>query len=231
MERFGCDNAMNYKNLTLTGADRQVLESCAALLDGLAEYLGSGYEVVLHSLEDLSASVIKIVNGDHTGRRPGAPITDLALSMLDRLQEQDGATSVSYFTQNQKGEPLKSTTIAIHGERGRIIGLLCINFYLNTPLSQFLSVFNPPAAASLQATENFGKNADEMVALAVERALLQVDTQPSVLPSMKNREIIAQLYDQGIFNIKNAVNAVADAMGISKNTVYLHLRHIKEEAE
>ena len=42
-------------------------------MDGLALYLGEGYEFVLHSLEDLSHSVVKIINGHYSNRKPGAP--------------------------------------------------------------------------------------------------------------------------------------------------------------
>ena len=48
-------------------------------MDGLALYLGEGYEFVLHSLEDLSHSVVKIINGHYSNRKPGAPITDFLL--------------------------------------------------------------------------------------------------------------------------------------------------------
>lgn len=215
--------------MVLTPADRLVLEAYGNLLDGLAQYLGDGYEIVLHSLEDLERSVVKIVNGHHTGRTVGAPITDLALSMLARITQQEGAPSISYFTQNRKGEPLKAATIAIQGENRRIIGLLCINFYLNTPFAQVLAAFTPPAAAPVRVIETFGENTAELVEEAVARTRLQVDTQAAIPVSMKNRQVVAILYRQGIFNIKNAVDLVAAAMGISKNTVYLHLRHIKEE--
>ena len=215
--------------MVLTPADRLVLEAYGNLLDGLAQYLGDGYEIVLHSLEDLERSVVKIVNGHHTGRTVGAPITDLALSMLARITQQEGAPAISYFTQNRKGEPLKAATIAIQGENRRIIGLLCINFYLNTPFAQVLAAFTPPAAAPVRVIETFGENTAELVEEAVTRTRLQVDTQAAIPVSMKNRQVVAILYRQGIFNIKNAVDLVAAAMGISKNTVYLHLRHIKEE--
>ncbi|MCI9194169.1 MAG: hypothetical protein HFF14_01175 [Angelakisella sp.] len=215
--------------MVLTPADRLVLEAYGNLLDGLAQYLGNGYEIVLHSLEDLERSVVKIVNGHHTGRTVGAPITDLALSMLARITQQEGAPAISYFTQNRKGEPLKAATIAIQGENRRIIGLLCINFYLNTPFAQVLAAFTPPAAAPVRVIETFGENTAELVEEAVARTRLQVDTQAAIPVSMKNRQVVAILYRQGIFNIKNAVDLVAAAMGISKNTVYLHLRHIKEE--
>ena len=38
-------------NTTLTATDRCILESYSPVVKGLSEYLGSGYEVVLHSLE------------------------------------------------------------------------------------------------------------------------------------------------------------------------------------
>lgn len=70
-------------NIVLTPTDRLILSSFSNALDGFAEYLGDSYEFVLHSLEDTKNSVIKIINGYHTGRKVGAPITDLALQMLD----------------------------------------------------------------------------------------------------------------------------------------------------
>ena len=39
--------------------------------------------------------------------------------------------------------------------------------------------------------------------------------------------IIEILYQQGVFNMKNAVEHVAELLEISKNTVYLHLRSVK----
>jgi predicted transcriptional regulator YheO len=73
-----------------TEIDRLILESYKTLLDGLGDYLGYGYELVLHSLENLDSSVIKIINGYHTGRKEGAPITDLALCMLNKLERNRG---------------------------------------------------------------------------------------------------------------------------------------------
>lgn len=126
----------------LTRADQKILKSYIPTLQGLAAYLGSSYEIVLHSLEDYDHSVIGIINGEHTGRRIGAPITDLALDMLDELSA-GGKASTVYFSRNKKGEPLKSTTIAVRGEHDRIIGLICINLYLNTSLCDILDGLTP----------------------------------------------------------------------------------------
>lgn len=60
----------------------------------------------MHSLDSYEHSVINIVNGEHTGRKIGAPITDKALEMLSRLKDS-GESSETYFSTNAKGEPLK----------------------------------------------------------------------------------------------------------------------------
>lgn len=215
--------------MKLTEVDKKILASYSTLLDGLAAYLGSGCEIVLHSLENLDESVIKIVNGQHTGRKPGAPITNLALEMLKKIQANTGETSISYFTRNSKGEPLKSATIAIMGERDRIIGLLCLNYYLNTPLVTFLSTFGGSENESLTGKQEiFSKTQSELMEEAILQAQSTVYMDASVLPSLKNKKIVELLHKQGFFKMKNSVEAVARKLEISKNTVYLHIRNIEK---
>ena len=131
------------KTMILSEVDHKILESYKTVLEGLADYLGDGCEIALHSLEDYDKSVIKIVNGHHTGREVGAPITNLALEMLDKIKKDGARFYISYFAKNKRGNPIKSATIAIKGEHERIIGLLCININLNMPMLDFLSVFCP----------------------------------------------------------------------------------------
>ena len=59
---------MTAKEFKLTEMDREILKSYQYMLDGLALYLGDSYEIVLHSLQDLGHSVIKIINGHYTKR-------------------------------------------------------------------------------------------------------------------------------------------------------------------
>lgn len=219
-------------NVHLTLIDRLILDSYTTMMAGLADYLGSGYEMVLHSLEDTEHSVIKIINGHHTGRMEGMPITDLALQMLEEIEKDGEKNYISYFTQNSKGEPLKSSTIVVRGEAKRIIGLLCINFYLNTGLSELLNNYIPTISThSLVKTETFVKNVDELIFSKVQEVRKAVMADERILPSLKNKEIIHSLYQQGIFTMKDAVIKVADYLGISKNTVYMHIRNVGAATE
>lgn len=218
---------MPKKYITLTNADRCILESYKVMIDGLAEYLGEGYEIILHSLENLDRSVIKIINGHYTGREEGAPITDLALSMLAKIEDSSETKSLCYFTKNKSGVTLKSATIPIVGENNRIIGLLCMNFHTEIAFAKMLSTFIPNNMNCNQIMENFTDNVDDLVTLAFEDARDKVMPNPSITVSNKNKEIIHILYSKGIFNMKDSVQKISDLLNISKNTVYLHIRNFE----
>jgi predicted transcriptional regulator YheO len=208
--------------------DRMILNSYKSMLEGLADYLGNGYEFVLHSLENLNESVIKIINGAHSGRTEGAPITDLALSMLSKIEEEGNHEYISYPSKNKKGEPLKASTIIIRGTNNKVIGLLCINFYLNTPFINILEGFSPiNNSVTTYVAESFVENADDLIKQMVEQAKAEIATDYSISPSLKNKKIIAILYEQGVFKLKNSVIKIAEFLDISKNTVYMHIRTLK----
>ena len=221
----------NLNEISLTLVDQQILNSYCGLIQGLSDYLGDGYEIVLHSLASLENSVIAIVHGEYTGRTVGAPITNRALEMLKYFRET-GESYNTYFSTNQNGEPLKSTTIAIRGESNRIIGLLCMNFYLNTKfvdiLNGFLSNEKSIAATPQDNSEIFASNVDDMIYYTLDSVRKEVYSDPNISASNKNKAIICSLYDKGIFKIKDSVPKIADRLGISKNTVYLHLRNYTE---
>lgn len=221
---------MKNGNIKLTNTDRMILNSYSIMLDGLANYLGKGFEFVLHSLEDYEYSVIKIINGHYTGRKVGAPITDLALNMLNKIQEENLDGYVSYDSKNKKGRPLRSTTISIYGENSRIIGLVCINFYKDTPLSEvfpFFEIMNNTIPSMMD--ENFADDVDHLIEQVYTEAYQIVMSDESITSTLKNKEIINMLYNQGVFKIKDAVAKVAKMMDVSKNTVYMHLRSIKDK--
>lgn len=216
---------MSHYHIVLTEKEKLILSSYKVLVDGLADYLGNGYEIILHSLEDMEKSVIKIVNGHYTGRTEGSPITNFALSMLETLKKNNDKKALSYFNRDKNGVMMKSTTIPITGEGDRIIGLLCINFYTNLPLSEVLAKFMPNDS-NLHIAESFSDNIDDVIISALEEARTKVLSNPNISTSNRNKEIISLLYEKGIFNLKDSVVKVASFMGISKNTVYLHLRNI-----
>lgn len=216
--------------MPFTEHDKIILHSYEAVVDGLASLIGNYCEIVLHSLEDLNTSAIKIANGENTGRQVGSPITDLALKMLKDIEGSPRNFSRSYFTRAKGGVLMKSITIAIRNGDQRVIGLLCININLDAPFSQVLHAFMPTAEAEEAASSvNFASDVEELVDQTVERTIEEINADKSVSNNTKNRQIVMDLYDKGIFDIKDAINRVAERLNISKHTVYLYIRQRKIE--
>ncbi len=222
---------MEQAPIKLTEVDRMILESYKDFAEGLSDYLSDCYEIVLHDLENMDHSVIKILNGYHTGRREGAPITDLALEMLAKMRSSNDKPYITYLCKNKKDEPLRSTTIAIKGEGGRIIGVMCINFYLDSPFSDVIaSLCTVGGRTTVSRSENFAENVSETIEKSMISARQRVMEDERILPSQRNREIIRELYQNGVFNLKDAVIYISNLLGISRNTVYLHIRNIAQES-
>ena len=216
--------------IKLTKIDKAILDSYASMIDGLSQYLGSAYEISLHSLEDYNHSVVKIKNGYHSGRSIGAPLTDLALNMLKRINDlgiSETETYISYNAITHTGERLKSSTLPIIGENNRVIGMLCINFYLDTPLSEILHSFEEGSTQIKK--EHFSNDISDTIKQTTIDARNQVMLNPSIPATNKNKELIRILNEKGIFKIKDSVVTVANTLDISKSTVYLHLRSLADE--
>lgn len=222
---------MKNPTVVLTDLDRLILDTYVATADGIADFWGSSCEVIVHSLESLESSIIKIVNGSHSGRSVGAPITDVALTTLNEIAENPEKTYFTYFTKNKRGEHMKSSIIAIKGEHGNVIGLFCINFYLNTPFNTLIQSFSETSGGNSSnslLSETFVDNAEDLMLSALEEAKQIVYNDMSITSSNKNKEIVSLLYNKGIFNLKDSVITISDRLGISKNTVYMHIRNLNK---
>ncbi|MGR3807282.1 Predicted transcriptional regulator YheO, contains PAS and DNA-binding HTH domains [Pasteurella testudinis DSM 23072] len=211
-----------------TEQDHAILQSYLAVVDGVAALIGNHCEIVLHSLEDLQRSAIYIANGHNTNRKVGSPITDLALSSLHHMQTDN--VSKPYFTKSKGNVLMKSVTIAIRNHEKRIIGLLCINMNLDAPLSQVVQSFVPTGTQpELSAAVNFANSVEDLVSQTVEHTIEEINADSNVANNSKNKQIVISLYEKGIFDIKDAIHQVAERLDISRHTVYLYIRQIKQD--
>ncbi|WP_394903305.1 helix-turn-helix transcriptional regulator [Clostridium butyricum] len=211
-----------------TANDYAILDSYKSVLDGLSTYLGEGFEFVLHSLEDLDSSAIKVVNGYFSKRSEGAPITDFAMKMLKEIKQSgNNHKNMVYINRNRGKTPIKSATLPITGHNDQIIGLLCINFYLSISLNSFLEgFFKIDNNDNIHpVVENYSTNSEDLIISSLEEAKDEVLNNSEITALNKNKSIIALLNERGIFELKDAVNIVANELKISKNTVYLHIRN------
>ncbi|ATW44289.1 transcriptional regulator [Glaesserella parasuis] len=218
---------MTAKFNPLSDEDHAILASYFPVVDGIAALIGEHCEIVLHSLEFLEHSAIYIVNGHNTDRKIGSPITDRALWSLHHMQTD--SVSKPYFTRAKGGVLMKSVTIAIRNGKQHVIGLICININLDVPVSQFLNSFIAPQET--EGSVNFASSVEDLVAQTIENTIVEVKNDRNISNSNKNRHIVTALFEKGIFDIKDAINQVADRLEISRHTVYLYIRQLKQDGE
>ncbi|BFU62110.1 MULTISPECIES: helix-turn-helix transcriptional regulator [Rodentibacter] len=220
---------MLYDKHIFTDEDRTILNSYKAVVDGVSALIGGHCEIVLHSLEDIEHSAICIANGHNTNRQVGSPITDLALRSLRNMQSE--SVSKPYFTRAKGNVLMKSVTIAIRNKNQRMIGLLCININLDAPVSQFIQAFMPVVESDETSSVNFASSVEELVSQTIEKTIEEINVDRTLANNNKNRQIVTSLYEKGIFDIKDAINLVAERLNISRHTVYLYIRQIKQDQE
>ena len=108
--------------------------------------------------------------------------------------------------------------------------MLCINFYLDSPLYSFMESINPDVSQKVAIiNETLAENVDELISEKLTAARERVFADRTIQAVNRNREIIFSLYSDGIFNMKDSVVKVASILGISKNTVYMHIRNFKNQ--
>jgi predicted transcriptional regulator YheO len=206
--------------------DKEKIESFFPLADTISSLIGEHCEVVIHSLEALENSVVKISNGSITGRTIGSPITDLGLKMLAQYEQNQNQVQEGYFAKNAKGDELKSATFVITGSKGLPIGLFCMNINLSAPFSEVLKAFLP-SVNTPPVQELFSSNATDVISESLKNTIIDVDNDSKVMPKQRNKEITRRLFENGIFELKEATQLTALELNISKHAIYKYIREFK----
>lgn len=213
-----------------------ILKAFIPVTKGLAQMLGPDYEIVLHDITDPEHSVIAIENGHVTGRKIGAPLTDLGLYILRSEKFREVDVVPNYMTTTSDGRILRSTTIFIRDENEKIIGFLCINFD-TTKVSMFKQVIDQHL--SFQKLEDLAGANHEKFASRVEELLNEAIQEVKSLTGKPLRyatkeekiNVLKKLDEKGFFLLKGAVDLLAREMGNSKFTIYAYLREARNKSD
>ncbi len=229
IEEFGGPiDELELEGLSLTAGDRAILDSLHPVVDAIATLFGNQCEVLIHSLEDLGHSIIRIRNGHVTGRSVGSPITDLGIKVLKGTRTVEDDVVGSYYSTTNDGKTLKSVTALIRNG-AKPIGLLCINMNLSAPLVEVIAQFLPSGGGPRpeDSPEHFVMSTEELVRRSLDTAISQIRPKREMSHQVKNKLVVSELYGQGIFDVKGAVEIVAKELGVSRYTVYNYIREAR----
>lgn len=225
-----------------------ILEQYVKLTRFLGLALGPDYEVVLHDLTDKNRSIIAIANNHVSGRELGAPLTNMALSILQDRSYETSDFRLHDYGVSADGRELRSNTLFIK-QNGRLIGMLCINFddsrfrdvsarlmglchpdmFVSSVIPKLSDSDSDIPAAPPPPPEKYRNTTGAVAGDAIHRELEQLGVPADRLTSEERLHIIASLEKGGIFLLKGAVKDVAAELRCSQASVYRYLSQIKDE--
>lgn len=207
---------------------KRLFELLARLAHGLAMAVGNICEVVVHDFSDPERSIVAIENGHVTGRKVGDPLDALGLQALRCPPSKD---PINYRTTTKDGKILRSSSILLRDEHGEVLGAICVNLDI-TALLKAQELFNEIVApAETTIEEGFEHNVDEILDLFIKEAIRSTGKDISEMEREDKIAVIAHLESKGAFLIRYSIDRVAQALNISKFTIYNYLEELKSRQE
>lgn len=214
----------------MSDAIHPILKSMIPLVEGIANTFGKNCEVILHDIRNPQSSIIAIHNGHVTGRTVGSPMSEYGLATLRKGQFDKPI--VNYKKKTKDGRLLKSSSLFIRDESGKLIGFLCINYDISE-MTVIKNILNDLTHISdevdfnEESSEGYGNTVNDVLSSIVNKTLESVGKPVAYITKEEKVNIVQMLDDKGVFLIKGAIDYVAKVLCVSRYTIYNYLDEIR----
>ena len=232
--------------MTATSDIKEILQGYVKLTEFLGKVLGSDYEIVFHDLTDPNHSIVAIENGHISGREVGAPLTNVALSVLKDKGYENEDYRVNDYGLSASGKQLRSNTLFIKHE-GKLIGMLCINFddsrykdvvehvmalahpqnFLHNINMKEADLNKKSSSVAAKVTEQYNSSPEGVAEDAINKELESMGLTADRLTAEERMHVIAALEKKGIFLLKGVVKDVAAGLKCSQASIYRYMSQLK----
>lgn len=213
-------------------AMEQILHFLKQLAHGLAAQFGNSCEVVIHDLtkKDLDKSIVYIENGHvsnrHTGDGPSGIVLETLRSDPGKVKDK-----LAYLTRTDDGRILKSSTLYIRNEEGKIIYIFSMNYDITTLLAAENSIRglvqtepeDSPGEDASDSPQRITHNVTELLDLLIEQAIARVGKPVAMMNKDDKVAVVQYLNNAGAFLITKSGDKVSSLLGISKFTLYSYM--------
>lgn len=194
------------------------------LAKGITGQFGQSCEVVIHDLtQDMEHTIVYIENGHVTGRKIGDSSSKIVIESLNKPSDEL-ADRINYRTQTEDGKILKSTTLYIRDDDGRVVGI----FSINLDITSFMKAER--TLKELISIEDETKEVDcihngviSTLNDLIGQSVTLVNKPVSEMTRDDKIKATKFLQDSGAFLIKKSGDKVSKFFGISKFTLYNYI--------
>jgi predicted transcriptional regulator YheO len=201
------------------------------LAKGITGHFGDNCEVVIHDLtEDEEHTIVYIENGHVTGRKVGDGSSRIVFEARNKKPEELD-DRINYLTQTEGGRVLKSSTIYIRDNNGKVVGIFAINYditnlmMMDYTLKSLISTKNEN-----EEPEKITKGVNGLLNELIDDSVKLVNKPVSQMNREDKIKAIKYLQDKGAFLITKSGDKVSKYFGISKFTLYNYI-DVKENGK
>ena len=163
-----------------------------------------------------------------TGTSPTARVggcgSNLGLEVL-RGNIMDG-NRYNYVTTTADGKILRSSSIYIEDDDGKVIGSICINLDI-TDTIQFEGFLKQYNHFETSQNEYFAQDVNSLMEYMIQQAQNIVNKDPKDMNKQERIAFLTLLDKKGAFQISKSSNRICEVLGISKFTLYSDLETIR----
>lgn len=195
------------------------LQTHKTTCDAIAKLFYPNVEVVLHDIKE--EKLIHISNA-FSKREVG----DKMLNDVKDIKSLKSDIIGPYEKVNLDGKKLKTVSSIIRDENNEIIGIMCINFDIDTfenifhSLKNFLNIENSEEKPNLLFTQDWKSHTNTII----NNYLKTNNKNLKNLKIKEKKELILYLNSEGIFSIRNVISYLCDILNISRATIYKWLK-------
>jgi predicted transcriptional regulator YheO len=204
----------------------QFLETLSMVAQAISAMFGPNCEVCISDLDHPEDGILYIYNGHVTERQPGGP---LIAEARERVSKTGGQLYLNYRKTIRPGGPfIKSCTVV------RQVGSRSISFCINYDCSRMQAL-----AKSLDGFLETTSRQEDMDILGINEPdklgriianTIQAQGRPAGEFKKADRVAVVRALDEGgIMELPGAVRLVADALGMSRYSVYNYLKEVRAE--
>lgn len=201
------------------------LEMLKQIAAGIAAQFGSNCEVIIHDVSGKSPehSIVHIENGHVSGRKVGDGGSNPVLELW-KQQDAQPRDHLGYLTKTATGKVLKSSTMYIRNNRGKVVALLSINYDISSLVMVENAVRELVSPRDQTQTEPEKiVNVNEVLEELIQQSVTMVGKPVALMNKEDKVRAIQFLSKSGAFLITKSGDKIAKYFGISKYTLYSYI--------
>lgn len=188
----------------------------------IASTFGENCEVVIHDMEkNLDDSIVFIVNGHVSNRSLNDSASYLVLNVRKKMQMHH-EDRYNYIV--KKGDKYLKCSSMYFYENEQVKYIFSINFDVTDLMNAQAAIHNIVLHKEEEEVDTFPTDVNDMLDRLIEQSVNVVGKSVEDMNYKEKAVAIKYLDECGAFLITKATEVVADFFGISKYTIYNHIK-------